>query len=485
MRFLARVLTGGIAVALIVGWASTARGARPVVVTPVSADPYQNATSQHATEVEPDSFAFHGRVVAAFQVGRFFDGGATNIGWATSSNGGVRFERGFLPGITKYAGGPYDRVSDPSVAYDAAHGVWLISSLALVEGPKIRGAAIVVSRSRDGVNWEPPVAIPTPVASRVDVDKNWTVCDNHPASPFYGHCYTQFDNFGEADRIKMSTSVDGGLTWSAPAETADRALGLGGQPVVQPDGTVIVPIPFLSGSPLQAFRSTDGGQSWSATVSVTETPAHVVAGGLRTGVLPSADVDRTGKVYVAWQDCSFRAGCAANDIVISATTDGIDWSPTARVPIDPIDSTADHFIPGLAVDPSSSGDHARLALTYYEYPQANCTVASCRLTVGFISSGDGGATWSAPTELAGPMRLDWLPATSQGRMVGDYISTSFVGGRALPLFADAGPPQGALFDEWIATVEGGLGLGAPRGSARPASLDAAAPDRAVAPRSAR
>ena len=390
MRFLARVLTGGIAVALIVGWASTARGARPVVVTPVSADPYQNATSQHATEVEPDSFAFHGRVVAAFQVGRFFDGGATNIGWATSSNGGVRFERGFLPGITKYAGGPYDRVSDPSVAYDAAHGVWLISSLALVEGPKIRGAAIVVSRSRDGVNWEPPVAIPTPVASRVDVDKNWTVCDNHPASPFYGHCYTQFDNFGEADRIKMSTSVDGGLTWSAPAETADRALGLGGQPVVQPDGTVIVPIPFLSGSPLQAFRSTDGGQSWSATVSVTETPAHVVAGGLRTGVLPSADVDRTGKVYVAWQDCSFRAGCAANDIVISATTDGIDWSPTARVPIDPIDSTADHFIPGLAVDPSSSGDHARLALTYYEYPQANCTVASA-----------GSRSVSSPPEMEG------------------------------------------------------------------------------------
>ena len=156
------------------------------------ADPYQNATSQHATEVEPDSFAFHRPGGGSLQVGRFFDGDATNIGWATSSNGGVRFERGCLPGITKYAGGLYDRVSDPSVAYDAAHGVWLISSLALVEGPKIRGAAIVVSRSRDGVNWEPPVAIPTPVAeSRVDVDKNWTVCDNHPASPFYGHCYTR------------------------------------------------------------------------------------------------------------------------------------------------------------------------------------------------------------------------------------------------------------------------------------------------------
>jgi hypothetical protein len=39
-------------------------------------------------------------------------------------------ENGFLPGITKVAGGPYDVASDPSVAYDAAHRVWLISSLA-------------------------------------------------------------------------------------------------------------------------------------------------------------------------------------------------------------------------------------------------------------------------------------------------------------------------------------------------------------------
>ena len=35
-----------------------------------------------------------------------------------------------------------------------------------------------------------------------DYDKNWTVCDNSPSSPFYGHCYTQFDDFGEADRSR-------------------------------------------------------------------------------------------------------------------------------------------------------------------------------------------------------------------------------------------------------------------------------------------
>ena len=38
-----------------------------------------------------------------------------------------------------------------------------------------------------------------PPATKVDLDKNWTVCDNHAASPFYGNCYTEFDNFGEGD----------------------------------------------------------------------------------------------------------------------------------------------------------------------------------------------------------------------------------------------------------------------------------------------
>lgn len=446
--------------ALLGLWAPGASAKPTPSLLRVSTDPYSDPGGQHRTEVEPDTFSDGKQIVGAFQVGRTFTGGGSNIGWVSSPNGGKSFKSGFLPGITEVVGGPFDRVSDPSVAYDAAHRVWLISSLAL-DGQPLRGVEIVVSRSHDGRHWGSPLTLAA-AQGGADFDKNWTVCDNSRSSPFYGHCYTQFDDFGEADRIKMSTSTDGGLTWSAPTNTADNNLGLGGQPVVQPDGTVIVLIPNLIQTALQAFRSTDGGQSWSPLVPVSVAPHHRVAGGLRESTLPSAEVDGDGKVYAAWPDCRFRAGCAANDIVISTTTDGIDWSPVTRVPIDPVDSGADHFIPGLAVDPDSSGDHARLALTYYSYPEADCTAETCRLTVGFVSSPDGGATWSAPTELAAPMRLDWLPETSQGRMVGDYISTSFVKGRAVPLFAQAEPPSGGLFDEAIATFQGGLPVGAPQ-----------------------
>ncbi len=120
---------------------------------------------------------------------------------------------------------------------------------------------------------------------------------------------------------------------------------------------------------------------------------------------------------MAWADCRFRTGCTSNDIVLAKSTGPGTWSAPVRVPIDPVTSTVDHFVPGLAVDPSTSGATARIGLTYYYYPKASCSASTCQLDAGFISSVNGGASWSAPARLAGPMSLSWLPNTSQGRDV--------------------------------------------------------------------
>jgi len=444
------------AAAVLVGAGSA--GAN-VTLTRVSADPFTNATSQHATEVEPDTFAFGSTVVATYQVGRFFNGGASDIGFARSTDGGATWGvSSFLPGLTFNAGpfgdpnSPYERVSDPSVAYDARHNTWMISSIPLL--PNLDVPTIFVSRSTNGgATFGNPVQIPPP-ARKVNLDKNWTVCDNHPTSPFYGHCYTEFDNFGEGDLEYMSTSSDGGQTWSAPVSPAGHAKGLGGQPVVQPDGTVIVPFESLRGT-IAAFRSTDGGATWSKEVSISRISFHPNSGGLRTSPLPSAEIDAAGRVYVAWEDCRFETKCAANDIVLSSSADGVNWSAVSRVPIDPVGSGFDHFIPGLGVDPATSGGGAHLALTYYFYPDAACTAATCQLDVGFVSSPNGGASWSASTQLDGPRSLADIAATSQGTMVGDYISTSFnSSGTAATVFAVGKPHTGSVFDEgmWAPTA---------------------------------
>jgi hypothetical protein len=465
--------------------AGAAPAAANVPLTRVSADPFTNASSQHATEVEPDTFASGATIVAAYQVGRFFNGGASDIGYARSSDGGATWGvSSFLPGLTFNAGSfanadsPFERVSDPSVAFDARHGTWMISSIPLE--PDLDVPTVFVSRSTDGgATFGEPVRIPPPAVRRVNLDKNWTVCDNHSTSRFYGHCYTEFDNFAEGDLEYMSTSVDGGRNWSTPVSPAGKPKGLGGQPVVRPDGTVVVPFESLKGS-IGSFRSTDGGATWSKEFEVSKVSSHGNSGGLRTSPLPSAEIDGAGNTYVAWQDCRFEPKCSANDIVFSRSSDGVSWSPVARIPIDAVGSGVDHFIPGLGVDRATSGASAHVALTYYFYPDAACTPATCQLDVGYVSSPDGGAHWSAPTQLAGPMSLTDIAATSQGTMVGDYISTSFnAGGTAATVFAIGLPHAGSHFDEGMWAPAAPLPVAAGSQANRAASSAGAASGQGV------
>jgi hypothetical protein len=88
-------------------------------------------------------------------------------------------------------------------------------------------------------------------------------------------------------------------------------------------------------------------------------------GRIRSGPLPSAEIDRSGRIYVTWEDCRFEPGCRANDLVLITSTDGRDWTPPRRIPIDPVGSGVDHFLPGLAVDRTTSDGSAHLGLAFY------------------------------------------------------------------------------------------------------------------------
>ena len=457
----AQVALSLVAFALLVPSAAQAN----VPLTQISQDPFTNPTSQHATEVEPGASAFGSTIVASFQDGRFFSGGgATGIGFATSSNSGATWTHGSLP-LTKLSGGGFDRASDPVAAYDAKDGVWLISALTIDKG--LTGSllvppgepAVVVSRSTDGgLTWSKPVGVVNG-PDQGSFDKPWITCDNTPTSPFYGRCYEQWTYFGGCGHVELSTSTDGGLTWGPVDTPANGGSETGGQPLVQPDGTVVVPITGgCQQNSLRVFRSLDGGETWSALTRVDAIRWHTVAGGFRPHyVWPSAAVDATGKIYVAWWDCRFRANCSSNDIVFTTSTDGVNWSPVMRIPIDPVTSSVDHFISGLGVDRATSGASAHLGLTYYYYPDTNCDSTTCQLDVGFVSSANGGATWSAPLQLAGPMNLSWLANTATGHMVGEYISTPFTAdGLAHGVFAAANPPSGGLLDEATYTTKRGI-----------------------------
>jgi len=402
-----------------------------VVTRRTSSDPFRTGDSQHATEVEPDSFAFGKTVVAVFQVGRIFDGGAHAIGFSVSRDAGRSWKRGFLPGL-----GP--RATDPTVAYDRKHKVWL--AVSLVFGG--RGSSLRVNRSADGLHWGPPV---TAVATRggLGQDKEWIACDNWPQSPFYGRCYLSYsDIVGEV--IVTQASSNAGLTWSGPTTAPGfpgrvsirGAFAPGVQPVVLPSGRVLVA--YYDQDDFSVLRSDDGGGTWTAQLGIAPA-AYRTHRGLRAAPLPTSAVSSDGRAYVAWADCSFRTGCGANDIAYTSTADGLTWNPVTRIPT----GAGDAELPGLDADPTRPG---RLALAYYIYRGTS-------LDVRFVSSSNAGLSWTRPQLLnSRRVPMSGIAPTSQGSMVGDYISTSFAAGRAVPVFVLATPPsRGKLHEAAFAT----------------------------------
>ncbi|MGB2954254.1 MAG: hypothetical protein WBB74_12815 [Gaiellaceae bacterium] len=418
-----------------------------VVSRQLSRDNSRGRGAQHETEVEPSSFAWGSTIVVAYQNGRFVDDGAASIGFATSRDGGRTWRSGVLPRISIFATPPgiYDRVADPVVTYDARHRVWLVSSLGL-HGDLLE---LLVSRSRDGVTWSTPV---TAGSSSDDqgYDKEWIACDNWLTSPHRGRCYLAYVDFGSSS-VQVRRSSDGGRAWSGLAVwTSPPALHMtinGVQPVVQPNGRLVVPFAVLGGlgnlTQIIALRSTDGGATLEPPVLVADLD-YLDDTNIRSAPLPSVAVDAGGTVWATWSDCRFDQECNANGIVVTRSSDGVSWSAPAPVPVGRPGPFVDHLLPALAVT-GGGPKPARLAVVYYSLPRPVDCAYNClgEVDAWLSVSRAGRLGWSRPQRLTThPMRFAWIAESRVGRMLGDYVAVSWVEGRPIPVFALASPPVG-------------------------------------------
>ncbi len=433
----------------------------------ISTDTVTDGGGQHATEVEPDSFAFGQTIVAVFQVGRVETGGATAIGVATSADGGNHWRSGLLPGMTTLSPQPGTdpRASDPTVGYDALHGVWLATALGIASG----SFQVLVSRSPDGIAWSLPVA--ARVGPSGSLDKEWVACDNWPSSPNRGHCYLSYLDVS-SNVLVTQTSTDGGLSWSPPVPTSIHPAGNvgpnGAQPLPRPDGSLTVVYAVGAAeddeggdgyraapqsAALYAATSLDGGATFGSSIEISNLTWFPTPG-IRAPALPSADVAPDGKLFVAWEDCRFDPTCSRDRIVLSTSTDGQTWS--APAPVGAATPGADQVVPGLAFGLTSGGLGRGLAVAYYSMPQGCAARTSCPgIDVWATSSVTDGREWARPQRLdAQPMRLQWL-AEAGGRFFGDYISVSFVDGRAIPVYSLAVTPFGGTLRQAIMALQTG------------------------------
>jgi RTX calcium-binding nonapeptide repeat (4 copies) len=405
----------------------------------LSRDLYRNDEAQHETEVEPDSYTFGRTTVATFQVGRRFDGAASNVGYAVTTDDGATWRSGFLPGLTvaSVPPGPNQRASDPVVAYDAAHGTWLISTLA-IQGSTTR---LAINRSPNGVTWSTALNAAEESGAVGDegiaFDKNWIACDNTQTSPFFGRCYLVYTHSAERDMLAVRWSNDGGLTWTAGVDIGARPA-VGVFPVLRPTGELVVAYLWELGQfAIAASTSADGGASWGPPVRIADVARSCGISGFRAFPLPSADADANGRIWVAWHDCA-AAGATQSAVFVANSADGTTWSPPSAVT-----RGRNTVLPAIGIDPASG----RIAIVYFRD-------AADGIHTELLEATATGAFGTPRRLSAEGSAFPSIARTASGRMLGDYISVHYARGRPLAVWVLALPPVDGTFRQAVYATRG-------------------------------
>jgi hypothetical protein len=360
-----------------------------------------------------------------------------------STNGGYTWIQGNL-------NSPLGVWGDPCVVFDL-NGHCYFGHLSNPSSGGYWIDRIVVQKSTNkGVSWSSGVGIGYNPPTR-NQDKEWLAVD-WTNSPFRNNIYvawTEFDSYGssnpqDSSRILFARSTDGGQTWSAPVRVSDKGGDCidgdntveGAVPAVGPNGEI-----YLSwAGPLGLVfdKSTDGGLTWGIDKVVTSIPGgwdFNVPGIYRCNGLPitACDISNSpyrGNIYINWSDQ--RNGTNNTDIFLVKSTDGGNtWSQPIKVNQD---NTQTHqFFTWMTVDPATG----YIYIVYYD----RRNYSDNRTDVYLARSTDGGSTFTE-------FKISQSPFTPTSSIFfGDYTGITALNGNVYPIWTRLENSQRSV---WIA-----------------------------------
>jgi len=401
---------------------------------------YPNAEVEPWVAVNPKNPK---NIIGVWQQDRWSNGGANSLATGYSFDGGQTWGETAAPftrcsGGNPENGGDYERASDAWVSFSpngTAHQISI--SFAENDVP----SSVLVSRSTDGgKTWSNAITLIRDEDPNVLNDKESITADPYDSNLVYAI----WDRLDAPDDVtvgptKFARSTDNGQTWEPTRTIYDpgvNAQTIGNQIVVLPNGDLVDLFTLITDESatsngnyyVAVIRSTDKGQTWSEPIIISTLQSVGVTDPktgepLRTGdILPDIAVDeRTGNLYVVWQDARFSGG-KRDGIVFSKSTDkGFTWSPPVQV---------NRFPQGpaftAAIDVAVDG---AIGLTYYDFRNDTSDPNILLTSYLFAISYDGGQTWREK-EVGDPFDMRTAPV-ARGFFVGDYEGLTHIG----PLFS--------------------------------------------------
>jgi hypothetical protein len=291
--------------------------------------------------------------------------------------------------------------ADPTVAFGADGKVYF----AFVAMYPANGAVAVSTSNDGGLTW-----------SFQSWATSFTVGADKPAIAFAN---SKLHVFYQNNSLYGRVSSDGGSTWGNA--TLIESGGRNAAPVVDRGNVVLF---YNTASAIKMARpniARGGGYTIStvaATTALQARPTHY-----RAGIYPAAGADGKGNLYVAWADG--RNVGRGNDILISRSTDGASWSAPVAVNNDA--TAADQLMPALAV--SRDG-----AVTVAWLDNRN-DAANINYDV-YMARSANGASFSANQRVTTVSSNPYNDPRTQGTMIGDYFALAAGADAVYPVWTD-------------------------------------------------
>jgi BNR repeat-like domain len=385
---------------------------------------------------------------------------------AYTVNGGLTWTKVQPAGLDACGGNhtqPWEASGDPWVSF-GPDGVAYFTSLvwAHFNTPPFKKYVSILQETTSfngGKTWTTPVLLSAPNAVS---DKDANFADpNHPGTD-YAAWRNQGFGLVSTPRAKtellFAKTTDWGAHWTAPivVDTGTLRQFFGTPQVVAlANGTIVVTSSLTNSAGVTqelAFRSTDGGTTWSAPIVINDvqpsTVPPVVCGtsyaAADTTSSSGQDAAVSGNSIVLVTQDSAAASAGRGGIILSRSNDGgMTWS---NVPV----FESRYPVTFASVAGNAAG---RLALVWDEnnIAGANCAANKIPARTLFATSSDGGATWQSTIAGAPWWNLATTKVHSSGYYPGDYqavaatprgFTTVAVNGKPLVASASTAPITG-------------------------------------------
>ncbi len=407
------------------------------------------------------------------------ENGSGNLwaGYYRSTDGGATWSNSLVPGYpddnsaagtASPAHGSCAAAGDPTQSFDGA-GHLYYGFICFNRAKPTNGSIYVARYDNHGASYVRTVRVErgTPSVWGLFQDKINIAVDQRTGTPNAGNVYVAWARYsgqGTNTFIFFTRSTDGGQTFSKPVRlTGGKAEEQFADIAIGPQGAVYVTYREIAHQKstqnrIRIVRSTDGGQSFSAPVTVasidpfdsTDYGPDTCGDGpfacdngltyARFSSLSAVAVDTDG-VHVVW---SARNGAGQAKIFARNSANGLSWSAPA-VPLDGV-ATGHQFFPDIA----TGGGVLSVVLQDSRADPAYSPQLPPGNTAGGTNSGDGVNAFVATSTTGG---TSWTVSPSPVSTAGSNPNWEVRGSMRSPFFGDynyvsaAGATVGAVWTD--------------------------------------